>query len=265
MLSAAALAYGALLLLVYFFQDRLLYFPTRDLFGTPRDRGFEYEEVRLTTSDGVGLHGWFVPAPAARATVLYLHGNGGNISHRLERIALLRSIGLNVFIFDYRGYGQSEGRPGEEGTYDDARAAWRYLTQTRGIPASEIVPYGVSLGGAIAAKLCAEEPARALIIDSSFTSVPDLGADVYSWLPVRWLGRFEYATKDHITRVRSPVLVIHSRDDEIIPFRHGEQLYAAAGEPKQLLEILGGHNDNFYVSRAQYLTGIDAFLRTQRR
>ncbi len=264
MLSAfatAVLGYGLIVLLVYFVQDRLIYFPLHKLETTPDKHGFAYEDVWLTTEDGVRVHGWFIPAPAARATVLHFHGNGGNISHRIERIGLFRRLGLNVFLVDYRGYGRSEGTPSEAGTYRDARAAWRYLTHTRGLAPTAIILHGESLGGGVASWLAAEETPRALIIESSFTSAAQLGAEVYPWLPVKWLARHPYPTIEHIARVRAPMLIIHSRDDEIIPFHHGERLYAAAREPKQFLEIRGGHNDGFIVTGSRYLMGLEAFLR----
>lgn len=259
--AAIALAYGLILLLVYVFQDRLVYFPTSTLVAAPRAIGLDYEDVWVTTEDGVRLHGWFVPAPAARATVLHLHGNGGNISHRLERIALFRRLGLAVFLIDYRGYGRSDGRPSEEGTHRDAQSAWRYLTETRGLAPSSIIIHGESLGGAVAARLAAETAPLALIVESSFTSAVNLGAEVYPWLPVRWLSRYRYPTAEYLARVRAPVLIVHSREDEIVPFRHGAALYAAAPEPKQLLEIRGGHNDGLLLSREPYVAGLDRFLR----
>lgn len=266
LLLALALGYGAIGLLVWATQDKLIYFPESALAATPREYRFDYEDVTLTAADGVRLHGWFVPAPRpARGALLFLHGNGGNISHRLEKIALFRGLGFDVFIVDYRGYGRSEGRPGEDGTYRDARAAWKYLTVTRAIRAPRIVIYGESLGGAVAAELASEHEPRALIVESSFTSVPDLGAEIYPWLPVRWLSRFRYDGRAALARVRTPVLVIHSRADDIIPFAHGERLFAAANEPKKFLEIRGDHNAGFLASGAQYVEGIDAFLREHLR
>lgn len=254
--------YAAIAWVVWAVQERLLYFPDRTLVTTPRAIGVAHEDIALVAADGVRLHGWFVRTDDARATVLFLHGNAGNISHRLDKIRIFRRLGLNVFIVDYRGYGNSEGKPNEEGTYLDARAAWEYLTQTRGIAARDIVLYGESLGGAVATHLAVAQTPCALIVDSSFTSVPDLGAELYPWLPIRWISRFSYASRETIARVRAPVLVIHSRDDEIVPFRHGERLFAAAAEPKQFLEIQGGHNDGFLSSGARYVEGVAAFLNT---
>jgi fermentation-respiration switch protein FrsA (DUF1100 family) len=254
------LAYAGIAAFLWAFQDRLVYFPANTLPVTPRALGIEHEDISLTTDDGVHLHGWFVPAPQARATVLFLHGNGGNVSHRLDKIDIFRRLALNVFIIDYRGYGKSGGKPSEDGTYRDARTAWNYLTRTRAIPVSRIVIYGESLGAAVALNLAREHPPRALIVDSSFLSVPDLGAELYPWLPVRWLTRFRYDSMNLIPQVRVPILVIHSRGDDIVPFHHGQRLFAAANEPKQFLQIEGSHNEGFLVSGDRYVDGIAAFL-----
>jgi uncharacterized protein len=260
-IAAVVFAFGVVVLLAYALQDRLVYFPMRALEATPRAIGVDYEDVWLTTEDGVRLHGWFAAAPGARATVLFLHGNGGNISHRLERIEIFRRLGLSAFLIDYRGYGSSGGRPSEQGTYRDARAAWDYLTGTRGLAAVDIIVYGESLGGAVATHLAAERTAGAVIVESSFTSLPDLGAEVYPWLPVRWISRYVYPSARNLARVHSPVLVIHSRRDEIVPFHHGQALYAAAHEPKAFLEIRGSHNDGPQASGSLYVDGLDRFLR----
>ncbi len=261
MLTTVAAGYGVIAGLLYLYQDQLVYFPERALIATPTRAGLAYEPVRFTSTDGVALSGWFIPAPNARATLLFFHGNAGNISHRLESIRQFHQLGLNVFIFDYRGYGESEGVPTEAGTYRDAEAARRYLVETRGLAPEHIVYFGRSLGAAIAAWLATQHPPRALIVESAFTSVPDFGAEIYPWLPVRLLARLRYPTQEYLRSVQAPVLVIHSRDDEIVAFRHGERLYGSANSPKELLEIRGGHNDGFLVSGAHYTRRLDGFLR----
>lgn len=260
-LATAAAGYVAIAGLLYLYQDRLVYFPERTLTATPTQAGLAYEPVRFITADGVGLSGWFIPAPNARGTLLFCHGNAGNISHRLESIRQFHQLGLDVFIFDYRGYGESEGVPSEEGTYLDAEAARRYLVEERQRVPARMVYFGRSLGAAVAAWLAIRHPPRALIVESSFTSVPDFGAEIYPWLPVRWLARLQYPTREYLQQTRAPVLVVHSREDEIVPFRHAEALYAAANPPRELLEIRGGHNDGFLVSGRRYIEGVDAFLR----
>jgi len=258
---AVALGYAGIAGWMYFSQENFIYFPDRVLTSTPARAGLAYEAVTFMADDGVRLSGWYVPAPNARATLLFSHGNAGNISHRLESIRQFHSLGLDVFIYDYRGYGDSEGAPSEQGTYRDAEAAWRYLTETRQLAPQRLIYFGRSLGAAVASQLATRHPPRALIVEAAFTSVPDIGAEVYPWLPVRWLARLHYPTREHLRSVRAPVLVIHSRHDEIVPFHHGELLYTVANEPKMLLEIRGGHNDGFLASGKRYTDGIEAFLR----
>ncbi len=255
--------YGAMLLYVYLAQARLLYLPDfagDDLIATPDRLGLGYEDVSLLASDGVELHGWFVPAGDARGTVLFMHGNAGNISHRLESIERFNRLQLNVLIFDYRGYGRSGGKPTEEGTYRDARAAWRYLVDSQGIAPGSIVIFGRSLGAAIAARLATETAPAALIVESGFTSVPDAAAGIYWFLPVRLLSRFQYDAREAIQKISCPVLVVHSRDDEIIPFTHGQALYESAPRPKSFLELTGGHNEAIFMSGPRYEQGLQAFL-----
>jgi len=264
LLLVIAGAYVLLVAFVYITQASMLYLPNvpgRDLDATPELIGLAFEDVTLETSDGISVHGWFVPGESPR-TLVYFHGNAGNISHRLYSIKEFHDLGLSVFIIDYRGYGQSSGKPTEHGLYRDAAAAWHYLTGDRGIAAGDIIVFGRSLGGSVAAWLAAEEQPGALIVDSAFTSVADIGQDAYPWLPVRWLTRFRHATRDDVTRSTSPILVVHSRDDEIIPFHHGESIYGAANEPKAFLELRGGHNDAHTTSETIYRDGIQAFLNS---
>jgi len=256
-------AYLLLVAMLFFFQGSLVYQPRRQLEATPdqHERPMDYEDVSLTTSDGVKLHGWFVPAaPEPKGTVLMFHGNAGNISHRLETIAIFHNLGYNAMIIDYRGYGRSEGSPGEEGTYRDAEAAWGYLTRKRKIEADRIVLFGRSLGAAVAAWLAVEKHSAGLILESAFTSVPDRGAEMYKFLPVRLLARINYDTLGRIGKLRCGLLVIHSTDDEIIPFHHGQKLFEAAKEPKRFQEISGGHNNGFITSGNIYKNALAEFL-----
>ena len=255
-------AYLLLVALLFFFQGSLVYQPRRQFIATPdqHERPMDYEDVSLTTSDGVKLHGWFVPAAAARGTVLMFHGNAGNISHRLDTIAIFHRLGYNAMIIDYRGYGRSEGSPGEEGTYRDAEAAWTYLTRERRIDPDRIVIFGRSLGAAVATWLAVEKHSAGLIIESAFTSVPDFGAEVYKFLPVRLLARIKYDTLGRIDKLRCGLLVIHSPDDEIVPYHHGQKIFEAAKEPKRFQEISGGHNDGFLASGSLYTDALAEFL-----
>jgi len=265
MLKVLAIIAGCYVLLVafvYLMQGRMLYLPdmpSRALTATPANIGLDYEDVSLETSDGVEIHGWYVPGRSDKV-LLFFHGNAGNVSHRLESIRQFHGLGLTVLIIDYRGYGQSGGKASEKGTYRDADSSWRYLTQVRGIAANNIVIFGRSLGASVAAQLASKQEPLALIVESSFMSVPEIAQELYPWLPARWLSRLKHATRDYVRDVNCPVLVIHSRDDEIIPFRHGEGIHAAANEPRTLLELTGTHNDAFIRDERTYLTGIREFL-----
>lgn len=255
--------YGALVLAVFLGQSSLLYLPdlpSRELLVSPRDIGLDYEEVRPQTEDGVTLHGWYVPAREARGTLLFLHGNAGNISHRLDSLRIFNRLGLSVLIIDYRGYGLSQGSPSEAGLQRDAAAAWRHLVHTRGEAPHRIVLFGRSLGASLAAWLAAREPAGALILESAFISVPELAAELYPWLPARQLARLRHDTLAELTRARLPVLVIHSPQDEVIPYRHGLALYEAAPPPKDFLRLRGDHNGGFLLSGEDYLRGLERFL-----
>jgi uncharacterized protein len=257
--------YCGVLLTIFFLQSSILFqsnLPTRDIIATPKSIGLEYESVRLRTEDGLNLDAWFIPAQKPRGTVLFFHGNGGNISHRLETIKIVHRLGLSTFIFDYRGFGQSEGEPSETGTYRDAEAAWRYLTEHRGIAKNKIALFGRSLGGAIAAYTASRHQAGALILESPFTSLPDIAGDVYWFLPARWLVLMNYDTKKALKSVDSPVLVIHSVDDELVPYSHGRTLFEAARSPKHFLELRGGHAGGFRQSEPLYEKGIGEFLTT---
>jgi hypothetical protein len=242
------------------FQSRFVYFPVRHFAASPGDIGLSYDAVAFESADGIQLSGWFVRAPRPRGVALFCHGNGGNISYCLESVQILNRLRLSVFLFDYRGYGTSSGEPTEQGTYLDAEAAWRWLVEQKGIPPDQIILFGRSLGGSVAAWLAQHREPRALIVESAFTSIPDIGADAYPLFPVRLLCRYSYSCIDYVRHVKVPVLVVHSRDDEIIPFSHGERLYEAAHQPKAFLELSGGHNDGFIVSGGKYESGLDAFL-----
>ncbi len=258
--AGGCLLYAGLALLLYVFQGHLLYQPGRAIGGTPQDIGLAYEDVTLMTDDGYRLHAWYLPAKFAQWTVLFFHGNAGNISQRLDTLRLLHRLGLNTLIIDYRGYGRSEGSPSERGTYLDAAAAWQYLINDRGVPSGAIIVFGRSLGAGVATWLAAQHAPGALIIESAFTSVPDLAAKLYPFLPARRLSRYQYNNRARIASITCPVLVIHSAADEIVPFAHGRVLYESARNPKTLLVLRGSHNDGFLISEAQYLKGVANFL-----
>ncbi len=256
----AIASYVGLCLLMAWRQSRYVFVPDRKLQWDPGMAGFPFEEVFLETPDSERLHGWFVPAPQSRGVLLFCHGNAGNISHRLGAVAGFRRFGLDVLIFDYRGYGRSSGRPSEDGLYGDAETAWRYLTRTRGVRPNRVVLYGESLGGAVAARQAQALQPAGLILDGTFTSLADVAAQQYPYFPVRLLLRYEFNTLRRMPDIRCPVLVLHSRQDEIIPFEQGRRLFEAANEPKMFVELRGGHNSAAEESREQYEAGLKRFL-----
>jgi fermentation-respiration switch protein FrsA (DUF1100 family) len=265
-----AVGYVAIVGLAFAFQDQLLFQPSSRLLATPDDAGMAYETVRLSTDDGETLHGWWIPAPdgsretgpggPATHTLLFFHGNAGNVSGRLESVQQFHNLGLNVLIVDYRGYGQSTGSPSEAGLYRDAAACWAHLTAQRGIAPEDIVVFGRSMGGGPATWLATREQPGAMILESVFTNVPDVGAHHYSFLPVRALATNQFDNESRVPEIEAPTLHIHSRGDRVVPFELGRRVYEAAAEPKQFLEIQGNHNNGFLVSSESYLRTIDRFL-----
>lgn len=244
-----------------FSEKGIVFFPDPHLIGTPADFGLEYEDVWFTAEDGVKLHGWWVPKAGAPVW-LWFHGNAGNISHRLENIELLvNRVGVQVFIFDYREYGLSQGRINREGTFKDAAAAYRYLTETRGLPGADIILFGRSLGTALATDLAIKNPCHSLILESPFTNSQEM-AKLYAPFLFDWRPKVPYDNLGKIGYVRVPVMVIHGSHDEIIPVDMGRRVYAAAPEPKELYIIPGSHhNDTYLVGGQTYVERLRAFIR----
>ena len=255
--------YTAISCLFFALQSHVLYQPSSYVDRTPQDIGLAYHEISFNASDGVQLSGWYIPNNSSKGTILFCHGNAGNIAHRLEYLRILHRQGFSVFIFDYRGYGNSQGRTTEKGTYLDVEAALDYLVQNTNVSESEVILYGRSLGGAAAINVAQEHSPKMLIIDSSFISYPKISSDVLSSfflpIPVKMLARFEYNSIELIQKITCPVLVIHSRNDEVIPYSHSKELFNNANEPKEFLTISGTHNDGF-LSSENYETGLNNFI-----
>ena len=245
---------------LYWQQPRMIFHPMRTLLATPTDWGLAYEDVELQTEDGVRLHGWYLPSSGARRVLLFLHGNAGNISHRRESLQIFHRLGLNVLIIDYRGYGLSGGSPSEAGLYLDAHAAWRHLTEVRGFAASDILLFGRSLGGAVAARLAAESEPGGLILESTFSSARDFAHRVMPLMSRLTVLRYEFDTASALQAVHCPLLVLHSPDDEIMPYELGRRTFEAANEPKRFQDMRGDHNSGFLLSQPGYERTLAEFL-----
>lgn len=263
-LSYILIVLGAVLLIFLWgrwFEWSSIYFPDRIVQGTPRLVGLEYENVYFQTSDKVKINAWFIPAKEARGTLLYCHGNAGNIGDRLDIIKMFNSIGLNVLIFDYRGYGKSSGVASERGTYLDADAAYEYLLSRDDIDKDKIIVYGKSLGGAVAVDLALKKDPSILISDSAFTSTTDMARMMYPFLPIERILTIRYDTLSKIDDVKSNKLIIHSREDEIVPFRHGQAIYENARQPKEFFKMRGGHNEGIITYESRYIEYLDDYLK----
>jgi fermentation-respiration switch protein FrsA (DUF1100 family) len=243
------------------FEDQYIYYPTREIHNTPKTVGLKFQDIHLTTDDGTALHGWLIPHPEARFTLLHFHGNAGNISHRLHLYEQWYRMGLSLFAIDYRGYGKSEGTPSEAGFYSDARAAWKELVKRQKVPASQIIIAGRSLGCAVAAKLATETKPAALVLETPFTSIPDMAAEHYPWIvPVQFLAQTQFDTLDLIGHVDAPTMVISAENDEIVPTAMGKKIYAGANEPKQFVTLSGNHNDFDIASSSTYVRAWNRWL-----
>jgi fermentation-respiration switch protein FrsA (DUF1100 family) len=311
LLSVALLLYLAALGVLWYKQDDLLFGRrTQDIIETPQQRGWTYEDVVIEVSGGT-THGWWIPLDNARATVLFSHGSGRNISGYLDDVELFRELGLNVLLYDYGGYGQSTGAPSEARCYADIEVMWEYLVDTRGIASGEIILCGSSMGSGVTTELAVSTPtspksagqaatmdpsnqadestrdiasespragkdardprpatstdatggmSMAVVLESAFTSIPDTITADYPYIPARWICRSQFRSIDKVARIQSPILIIHSQEDTVVPFSHGKALYEAAKEPKLFVEITGAHYGGKFSSKEAYLAGWEKFL-----
>lgn len=259
-LLAIACFYVAAMIAIYFAQALFIYapqMPTRDLVATPADINLEYEDLTLVTADKERINAWYIPAQDKNAkTVLFFHGNAGNISHRLETIKIFNQLGFNFLIFDYRGFGISTGKPSEQGTYLDADTVWKYLIEERKLETKEIIIAGRSLGGGVAAELAKKVQPVMLILESTFTSMQEVSAVHYPFMPTNLIVKHSYETNLKLKHIHCPIVFAHSTNDEVIPFEHSQRNFAAANEPKQFITLRGGHGSGFLLTKKAYLNGL---------
>ena len=251
-----------LILYVRFLERTSLFAPSKSITLQPDHIGLSFEEVYFLTPDSIKLHAWYIPSERSQTVVLFCHGNAGNVSGRLGKIEQFHSLGLNIFIFDYRGYGKSEGSPTERGMYSDAMAAFDYLVQERGIAPEHIVVYGASLGGAAAVDVISKKEPAALILDSTFSNAVDMARFYYPHIP-SVLVSIKLDSLSKIKNVKKPVLFFHSKDDDIVPYKLGRKLYEAANDPKEFITLQGDHNDGHMFDYEKFTGGIKRFLERE--
>ncbi len=251
---------------LYLFQDWVVFVPQRSFVITPDQANLKWEDVYIEHDNGEKINGWFIPAsessPANSTvrTVLFCHGNAGNISHRTFTLQFLHGLGVEVFIFDYRGYGKSDGTPSEQNLYEDTRAAYDWLLNEKGVAPENLYVLGRSLGGAPAIELASQVPCGGVIVESSFSSAADIGKSMFPWLPAKLISRFKLDSVGKIGLLNCPVLVTHSPDDRLIPYEHGRALFEAAQEPKTFIELSGDHNERDYYESDRYVNGLREFM-----
>jgi fermentation-respiration switch protein FrsA (DUF1100 family) len=259
LLITIILLFVAAVVYIRWIEMHSIFHPSKVIIAYPSDYLLEYEDVYFKTSDNVKLNGWLIKGTSG-TTVLFFHGNGANISSRMGKLRMFHELGLTTLIVDYRGYGKSEGIPSELGLYRDAQAAYDYLLNRPEINKEKIVIYGESLGGAVAINLASKVKAAALVVDSSFTSAIAMGKLLYPMIPAFLVG-FKFDSIVNITTISVPKLFLHSQTDDVVPWRLGQQLYKAAGEPKEFFEIRGTHNDAFTLEKELFYEGLRNFLK----
>lgn len=258
--------FGALAAYIYFNQKNMVFFPIKELALTPGQLGLDYEDVYINLAVNEKIHGWYFPVSDSgnSKVVLFCHGNAGNISHRIETAQFLLNQKVNVLMFDFRGYGNSDGEPGEENIYADAWACYDWLLAEKKFKPENVFIFGRSLGGAVAVNLADKVKCGGLVVESSLTSAADMGKKLFPFFPVKWLLRYKFDSIGKIGSVNCPVLITHSRHDDIVPFSMGQALFQAAKEPKQFVELPGKHNERDYLENARYLNAFKRFLNRPR-
>ena len=255
------LSYGVFLVSC---ERRIIYHPYKYPEGnwSPSSSLVSKEDVHFISGDGVRLHGWYISSKSSNATLLWFHGNAGNITHRLVNIEALKPLDLDIFIFDYRGYGKSEGEPNEEGIYLDSQAAYDWLVKVKRIIPEKIILFGRSLGGICAVEVASKNPAAGIILESAFPSAGKMAKNFFPVLPLGWAIKSKFNAIGKVPNLKIPKLFLHGTRDEIVPYNLGRELFSAAAEPKIFYDIEGaGHNDTFLVGGANYFNSIDQFVK----
>lgn len=247
---------------LFFNQKHMVFFPTLEISTTPADLNIKYEEITLAVNDTESIHGWYFPASdsSVNKAVLFCHGNAGNISNRLYTAALFQSLDIPFFLFDYRGYGKSVGSLSEENVYVDGRQCYDWLIEQKGFKPENIIIFGRSLGGAVCAELAGNVVVGGIIMESTFTSASELGQKLFPIFPIKLFLKYRFNSLAKIEKINCPVLVIHSPDDDLIPYEMGRHIFEKASQPKEFFEIEGSHNNRDYLSNPEYIEKIRSFI-----
>lgn len=259
LLVTIVVIYAAFLFLLFIFQNSFIFFPSQAVDITPGYYSMQYEDHFFQTEDGVNLHGWWIEHPDASGTVILSHGNAGNISHRISLVQMMKGLNVNFFLYDYRGYGKSEGKPDEAGLYLDGLAAYHFVRESKGINPGEIILFGRSIGGAVAAENAVKSEIGGLVIEAAFSDVRSLMRQLFPIVPT-FLAKYDFPVSEYLKEITVPVMIMHSHQDDIIPYSHGVKNYESANSPKWFIELQGGHNDSFMVSETIYLAAWHQFL-----
>lgn len=252
----------SIILFAFGCSKNFIYYPEKTLIASPSNAGLGFEDLTLTTEDGIRINGWYVPYKGSEGVLLWFHGNAGNIGNRVKLLqSLHEALKMNILLIDYRGYGKSEGEISEEGTARDALAAYDYLLTRRDINLKQIFIFGRSLGSAVAVKLATEVQTAGLILEAPFTSIKAMTSEIFPWLPFKGLISIKYDSLSTIKSVKSPLLILHGDEDKVVPYEQGKTLFAAANPPKTFHTIQGAdHNNTYIIGGAAYFEAISKFI-----
>ena len=247
-------------LFVKYYEKNIVFFPIKNIEDSPLRIGLTFEDIYFPAEDGQNLNAWFLAKKSSDKVLLFFHGNAGNLGHRVDLLGILSALEINIFIFDYRGYGNSSGKPSENGLYEDALGAYKYLIEKKGFSPENIIIYGKSIGTCPAIDLAAKKQIGKLILDSGFSSAVDMGKLIIPILPLKIFMNLEFDSIRKIKLIKCDKLFIHSINDEIVPFKLGKKLYDHASVPKEFISITGSHNGSFYEHSDKLIKKIREFI-----